>query len=278
MSVKIRRIRGVDYAVSVFQGPDNALLPIVFLHGFTGTQATYQQWLTRLAAERTVILLDILGHGKSSRAADLERYQAYEQARDLRLLLLELGIERAYFYGYSMGGRLALAFSFFAAEMVAGVILESASPGLATANERQQRRQQDAQLADWIEAAGIVKFVEYWQALPLFRTQERLPAEQQQQIQQERLSQSPSALANSLRGFGTGSQPNYWPHLTAINYQVLLLTGLEDRKFCRLAQEMQRLIPQAEWSLIPEAGHAPHIENPEDTFIQLHNFLTKKKE
>ena len=42
-----------------------------------------------------------------------------------------------------------------------------------------------------------------------------------------------------------------------------LIAGARDEKFAALARRMQELIPRAELALIPDCGHAPHIERPQ---------------
>ena len=49
-----------------------------------------------------------------------------------------------------MGGRLALTFANLYPQCVCSLILESASPGLITEEERSERRKQDQQLAERI--------------------------------------------------------------------------------------------------------------------------------
>ncbi len=107
--------------------------------------------------------------------------------------------------GYSMGGRIALytAFSHF----FRALILESASPGLADAAEREQRRRSDAALAESIERDGVAAFVEHWEQLPLFASQSNLALETRQSLHRQRLANRAHGLANSLRGVGTGEQP-----------------------------------------------------------------------
>ena len=55
--------------------------------------------------------------------------------------------------------------------------LESASPGLATEEERAARRASDEALAEQIERGGIAPFVDEWEHQPLFASQSALPDE-----------------------------------------------------------------------------------------------------
>ena len=67
---------------------------------------------------------------------------------DLIAILDALAVERTHLLGYSMGGRVALAAAIAHPERIASLILESASPGLADAAERQARIASDNGLAE----------------------------------------------------------------------------------------------------------------------------------
>jgi 2-succinyl-6-hydroxy-2,4-cyclohexadiene-1-carboxylate synthase len=238
--------------------------PLVLLHGFTGSAASWGKHLDILASQGfRVIALDMLGHGHSDAPTDAQRYTIEHCETDILGVLSVVGVRKgeAILLGYSMGGRIALytAFSgFFRA-----LILESASAGLADPLERAQRTSNDEQLASRIEREGLAAFVAYWEQLPLFASQQRLPYEQQQALHEQRLQNRPLGLANSLRGVGTGVQPALQERLATLTIPVLLLAGILDTKFCAIAQHMAQSLPYAHVHLVPAAGHTVHLEQPE---------------
>src|SRR5690606_32796090 len=115
---------------------------------------------------------------------------------------------------------------------------------------------------DKILRDGIEKFVDYWENIPLFKTQKNINILAREQIRQQRLANNPIGLANSLKGMGTGAQPSYWDELAALDMPVLLLCGELDSKFCRISKEMQLLIKNADLVEVNEVGHAIHVEDP----------------
>ena len=210
-----------------------------------------------------VIALGMLGHGQSDAPIDPQRYTIEKCEADILAVLHTLGVQKgeAILLGYSMGGRIALytAFSSF----FRALILESASPGLTDPLERVQRKNSDEQLAARIERDGIAGFVEYWEHLPLFASQQRLSDEQQQALHEQRIQNKPLGLANSLRGVGTGVQPALQERLATLTIPVLLLAGILDTKFCAIAQHMAQSLPNVQLYIIPDAGHTVHLEQPE---------------
>lgn len=238
--------------------------PLLLIHGFTGsTEAWGEEILDALAARHRVLAVDLVGHGGSSRPHDPGRYTLDEVLGDLLELLDAAGVERARWVGYSMGGRVALGGAVLHPERVGGLVLESASPGLATEEERAERREADEALARRLEDEGIETFVERWMALPLFRTQRSLPAETRARERERRFRNDPRALAACLRGLGTGRQPSFWDRLGEVRAPTLLLAGGEDEKFTRLARAMGKAIPEARVHVVRGAGHTVHLEAPE---------------
>ncbi len=237
--------------------------PLVLLHGFTGSGAGWATHIPAFAARYSTVTIDLLGHGGSDAPADPERYRIEQAAEDVLGVLDQLAIARAAVLGYSMGGRLALFLATAAPERLPALILESASPGLRSAAERQVRMTRDAALAEAIERDGVAAFVDRWERQPLFAPQAGLPETDRAALRAQRLAQSPQGLANNLRGMGQGAQPSLVDRLPKVFAPTLLIAGALDPAYCALAREMHGLIPNARLVIVPDAGHTAHLEQPE---------------
>src|SRR5215510_5983270 len=81
--------------------------PLVLLHGaFSAIGTSFGQLLPALAGRRQVIGFELQGHGHT---ADIDRPLSLEQmADDTAAALQQLGIDKADFFGYSMGAAVAL--------------------------------------------------------------------------------------------------------------------------------------------------------------------------
>lgn len=248
--------------------------PLLLLHGFTGSvEAWGEPLLAALACGHRVLAVDLHGHGRSDAPADPARLTVERVVDDLARVLEALDAPRATWVGYSMGGRVALAAAALRPGRVDRLVLESASPGLASAEERRQRREDDEARARDLEEGGIEAFVERWMALPLFATQRSLPRPVREAERRRRLGNRPGALAASLRGMGTGSQPSFWEALPSVRAPALLLTGAEDAKFRGLADAMAASLPDARRRDVAGAGHAVHLEAPDAWIEAVRGFL-----
>jgi 2-succinyl-6-hydroxy-2,4-cyclohexadiene-1-carboxylate synthase len=166
---------------------------------------------------------------------------------------------RATYVGYSMGGRLCLEIGLDRPELVDGLVLVSASPGIADELERATRRESDEALARDIERDGVDAFLERWLDQPLFATLPRARAG----IDDRRAANTVGRLTHQLRALGQGTQPNNWPRLGELRMPTLLIAGGLDPKYVDIAYRMREAIPQARVEIVDGAGHACHLERPE---------------
>lgn len=236
---------------------------LVLLHGFTGSSANWAEQSARLqVAGLRVLTPDLPGHGANLPVSS-DDYTIEAAAEELAALIEQKTTGPVHLLGYSMGGRLALYFALHYPEKVRSLLLESASPGLASPAERDARAASDDALADRIEREGIPAFVAYWESLPLWKSQGKLPAAVRLWLHEKRLQNAPHGLAESLRRMGTGVQPSLWGRLGELTMPVLLLAGEEDEKFVAIARQMAERIPHARLEIVPGAGHTVHLERSE---------------
>jgi 2-succinyl-6-hydroxy-2,4-cyclohexadiene-1-carboxylate synthase len=235
---------------------------IVFLHGFTASSSSWESVIDLLPKNVNYVTIDLMGHGSTEVSIYADRYRMDEQLLDLKELFSTLQLDRFSLVGYSMGGRIALAYALENQHQVQRLILESSSPGLKSIDEQQLRQHADNRLADQIEEHGLISFIDFWENISLFDSQKSLPLIQQQLIRSERLKQSPLGLANSLRGMGTGQQQSYWSQLNELRIPIFFVTGEFDLKFTKIAEEMNKLIKDSKHLQVLSVGHAIHVENP----------------
>jgi len=95
---------------------------LLLIHGIAGSCENWRDVVEPLARTHTVIAPDLPGHGVSAGAGD---YSLGAFAAGLRDLLVALGHERATLVGHSLGGGVAMQFSYQFPEMVERLVLVS---------------------------------------------------------------------------------------------------------------------------------------------------------
>lgn len=237
--------------------------PLLLLHGFTGCTENWREVMAQVQLRYRVIAIDLPGHGQTATPDDAANYAMPVVAKQISAFIEQIICKPTHLLGYSMGGRLALCMALNHPDHVSVLLLESASPGLATEAERQARVASDETLALRIEHGGIENFVDAWERLPLFASQTQITVEARERLRALRLRNNAAGLALSLRGMGAGAQPSLWERLQEWQKPATLITGELDTKFVEINCAMAQRMTQATHHIIANAGHAVHFEKPE---------------
>jgi 2-succinyl-6-hydroxy-2,4-cyclohexadiene-1-carboxylate synthase len=168
--------------------------------------------------------------------------------------------------GYSMGGRLVLHAALAGPRGWPALVLLGVSPGVENPDTRSAS---DEELAAWIERNPIQEVVEKWERQPVFATQSQELVRAQRA---GRLSFEPAELASLLRTFGQGAMPPVWDRLPELELPVLLLAGELDERYAAAGERMASLLPNGTFAAIPEAGHAPQLEQPDAVATAIDSF------
>lgn len=221
----------------------------MWLHGFTQTKESALTFQSILTGTYEVITIDLPGHGENAEISATLDETAQLLADALPESPFILG-------GYSYGARVALHFSLRHGERLRQLILLGATRGIYDDVERRERQLRDEVLAQRIESIGTNAFLEEWLAQPMFQ---RLPDDPAERATRSR---DAAGLARSLRHSGTGTQRWLEPQLATLSVPTLALAGELDQKFSREAFAIASTVPDAHAALVPDAGHAAHLEHP----------------
>lgn len=102
---------------------DPAGRPLVLVHGLLLSSRMFER-LASWLDHRRLLLVDLRGHGRSTRFTDASRYRWRDLADDVVAVLDAAGIERAVVGGTSLGADTALAVAAHHPERVAGLFVE----------------------------------------------------------------------------------------------------------------------------------------------------------
>ena len=255
--------------------------PVVLLHGLGATNASLLPTLWDLARDHRVIAPDLPGFGDT--AKPVRRYDAAFFARWLVGLLDALGIERAHLVGNSMGGRVAIEAGLVAPERVDRMVLLSPSPAFI-------RRREFVNLV-WLlrpEAGFIPVPLRHRQVVRgikrLFARPEVLPEPWYEAAADEflRVFRTPRgriaffSAARQIYLEEPFGESGFWDRLPTLSRPALFVWGERDRLVpARFAPHMERALPEAGSIVLPDCGHVPQYEQPDETHWLVRGFLER---
>lgn len=157
-----------------------------------------------------------------------------------------------------------------AAAPFSALVLESAGTGPADDAAREALRERNFAWAARVRGEGVSAFMDWWAGLPLFESQQHLPADQQKRLRMGRLANDAESLALSFERAGAHVMPPKQETIRALcelsrrGIPVNYLAGELDAKYCKVASTLQAESQGAiSCRVVPAAGHNIHLEQPE---------------
>ncbi|XP_071817986.1 monoacylglycerol lipase abhd6-B-like isoform X3 [Apostichopus japonicus] len=111
-SVKYQTVGDFTYCYAERGRPSQNVPSILFLHGLSASKEMWFPMVTAIPRDRHIVLLDMPGHGNSSRRLDYN-YSFVNQASRVAQFVITTGLGKKPFHlvGISMGGGVAVAFA-----------------------------------------------------------------------------------------------------------------------------------------------------------------------
>jgi pimeloyl-ACP methyl ester carboxylesterase len=252
--------------------------PLVLLHG-AGDNALDWRWvMPDLATAHRVYAPDLPGSPNSARP--FANYSPAFFERFVAGFLDALGIERAAMVGNSLGGLVALRLAFSEpARVTALVLVDSAGLGRAVSPALRS-----------LALPGYGKLAVTWSKTPpgalqralgramlLFARPRRIPLKWLKT--QYRLGRTPGFSEAQLAAVRAqvglrGQREVLLDQLPSLQIPTLVVWGSRDRVFPESqARDAVARLRDGSLSLIPECGHMPHIEYPDQFVVTLGEFL-----
>jgi pimeloyl-ACP methyl ester carboxylesterase/putative sterol carrier protein len=274
---RVRRVLGVR-TFYLEAGPADAP-PVLLLHGLGATNASMLPLLADLAPDHRVIAPDFPGFGASD--APHWRYRPHDLAHWLTAFQREVGAPAASLVGNSMGGRVAIEAGLVNPAGVTRMVLLCPSPAF-------RRMRQFVPLVKLLPPGAVVAPLPLGhQALvggirAMFSDPSRLPRQWYDAAADEHARvmhdyRHRRAFFAALRqiyleeAFGEGG---FWDRLPELEVPALFVWGKRDRLVpSSFARHVDAAIPQADSVVLPDCGHVPQFEQPEETARLTRAFL-----
>jgi pimeloyl-ACP methyl ester carboxylesterase len=265
----------VDDGVSLYYEEVGQGIPLVFVHEFAGEAASWELQVRFFSRRYRTIAYNARGYPPSDVPGDVSAYSQDRAADDIRGVLDGLGITRAHVCGLSMGGYATLHFGLRHPSRALSLVVAGAGYG-SVAAERERFRQDSALTARRLEEDGMKAVAEFYARGPT-RVQFLDKDPQGWRDFYERLAAGSAAgHALTLRGVQM-TRPSVFElgdRLQRLDVPTLIMTGDEDEPCLEPALFLKRMIPMAGLVVMPKAGHAINLEEPDLFNRAVVDFLT----
>lgn len=232
--------------------------PVILLsHGYSATAQMWRGQIAALSRQHTLVTWDMRGHGGSDSPDDPAAYSAEATIADMAALLDAVGAQRAIVGGLSLGGYMSLMFHARHPQRVRALLILDTGPGFRKDEAREGWNQRARETAQRFETDGPARLAALKE--PLTGNTHR----------------SAQGLAHAARGMLAQRDASVIESLPGIAVPTLVLVGAEDTPFLASAEVMSAKIPGATKVVIPAAGHAANVDQPEAFNAALTDFLSR---
>ena len=243
-------------------------MPVILIHGFPLTGDIWKSQIEVLSSKARVIAPDLRGFGKSEVTDGTYFMELF--AHDLKILLDELGIEKAVLAGISMGGYIAFAFHKLFPSSVRALILLDTKPGA----DSEQGKKGRFDLAQKARSGKMEQIADEWAGRLFAPSTTKTRPDVVRTVRDAIFHTSPEAIANA--SLGMMERQDSTPLLREISCPVLIMTGDHDRIApVEEAQAMAAGIKGSRVEVIENAGHLTCLEAPEQVNSLLLDFLSR---
>ena len=262
-------------------------VPLLLLHGGPGAGHDYLEPLEALATDRTVILYDQLGCGKSDQPDNLSLWTLDRFVNEVAEVRRALGLDRVHLFGSSWGGWLAIEYMLTQPTGITSLTLASTSASIrqfvteadtlkaALPEETRTVMERYEQAQDWYhpdyEAAVMVFYQRHLCRLDpwpdcLQRSSHNLD---NNAVYAHMNGPNEFIVTGSLRDWDRTDR------LDEIMVPTLITVGRFDEIPLPCAETLQRGIPGSQLRIFEHSAHVAHIEEPEAYRTTLADFLAR---
>ena len=259
-------------------GPADAP-PVILIHGLGATNASMLPLIPDLARDHRVIAPDFPGFGAS--AAPRWQYRPSDLATWIRAFADNIGARRPSLVGNSLGGRVAIEVGLEAPASVDKLVLLCPSPAFRRFRELAplvRALPPDAVVPPMVlPHRAVVAIVRTFFADP-----DRLPRPWYDSAADEfvrvmkgyKHRRAFFAAARQIYLEPPYGEDGFWDRLPALGTPSLFIWG--DRDWLvpsAFAEHVSRALPMAESVVLPDCGHVPQFEHPDETTALVRRFL-----
>ncbi|BBK41506.1 hydrolase [Allostella vacuolata] len=250
--------------------------PVVFVHEFAGDLRSWEPQLRHFAKRHRCIAYNARGFVPSDVPEQPSSYSQARAADDIAAILDHLRLDKAHIVGLSMGGFATLHFGLRHQERAVSLCIGGCGYGAEPGQKERFRAEADV-ISAFILKDGMQAFAEkyaYGPSRVQFENKDPRGFAEFKQILSEH-----SALGSANTQIGVQKErPSLYElveEMKRITVPVLLLSGDEDWPCLQPGLLMKQTIPNSALAIIPNAGHAINLEEPDSYNRLVGDFLAQ---
>ncbi len=247
--------------------------PLIFVHEFAGDCWSWRPQIQFFSRRYRTIAFNARGYPPSDVPLDPKAYSQQQAADDIKGVLDHLRIDKAHVCGLSMGGYATLHFGLCYPERARSLVVAGAGYG----SDKGDTHRADSELvARRLETEGMAAVAEFYSRGPTrVQFMEKDPTGWQEFSDRLAAGSAPGH-ALTLRGVQMRRPSVYdlGDRMAELGVPTLIMTGDEDEPCLEPGIYMKRKIMTAGLVVLPKAGHAINLEEPDLFNRAVLDFLT----
>ena len=235
-------------------------LPVMLLHGFPFDHTLWDQVVSLLSQNITIIMPDLQGFGKSALVND--NLSLRDLAEDVIALMNTLSIDEAVIFGHSMGGYVALEIARQKPEKLLGL-------GLIASHifgDSQEKREARINTVALIKQNGVENAL---RGMPA-----KLSDDRESQVYGKKAIREVSdktAITLMIAMAHRQAAEDIWK---GTDCPKCIIAGRDDQFVTvKMSEQMAAASSEIYYSIIPNAGHMPMLEQPKLTAAAMSEFI-----
>lgn len=250
--------------------------PVVFIHAMFMSALEWEPQMEALSDDYTTIAYDVRGHGHTG-GSDRESYSMELYAADLDALLTALDVENPVLCGLSMGGCIAQVYAATYPEKVAGLVL---SDTFTTAPLPVSGRLVFANLRLFGLLDRVVRYTTL-NRIQMWVGQHLVPGVSGDGVTTQRLMEAAPTIPHAefvKIAAAMARFPRSDVDVSRITVPTLIMHGenlpaVFREMHPKLAEQLSNA--EVETTVVPGAGHASNVDNPEFFSTTVQEFLAR---
>jgi pimeloyl-ACP methyl ester carboxylesterase len=265
-----------DDGIKLYYEETGSGRPVILVHEFAGDLRSFEPQMRHFGKRYRAIAFNARGFPPSDVPENVASYSQARAADDILGVLDHIGERQAHVIGLSMGGFAVLHFGLRHGNRALSLCVGGCGYG-AEPDQRERFRAEADAIAAAIRSGGMAAFAERYAYGPTRVQYENKDPRGHAEFKAMLAEHSAAGSANTQQGVQR-ERPSLYTmvdDMKRLLVPTLIISGDEDWPCLHPGVLMKQTIPSSALAVIPNAGHAINLEEPEEYNRIVGNFLAQ---